>query len=204
MTLYSKYILPRLIDLAMRNKDASRLRAECVPHARGDVLEIGIGSGLNLPFYSSQVRRVYGIDPSIELQRMAAKKAADVPFEITFFSQSAEESFPLADSSVDTIVTTWSLCSIPNPAIALEQMKRVLKSEGQMIFVEHGLSSDASVVAWQDRMTPIWKHVTGGCHLNRKIDDLIRAAGFHIREQRNFYLPGPRLMTYIYQGLAAL
>src|SRR5690242_8495635 len=186
----------------MRNKDASRLRAECVPHARGDVLEIGIGSGLNLPFYSSQVRRVYGIDPSIELQRIAARKTTGVSFEITFFSQSAEEPFPLAHSSIDTIVTTWSLCSIPNPAMALQQMKRVLKSDGQMIFVEHGRSPEAGVVKWQDRITPVWKRIAGGCHLNRKIDDLIQAAGFHITEQRNFYLPGPRPMTYTFQGLA--
>lgn len=204
MSLYSKYVLPRLIDLAMRNKDASRLRAESVPLARGDVLEIGIGSGLNLPFYTSQVRCVYGIDPSIELQRMAAGKAAHVRFEVTFLPQSAEQPFPLADSSVDTIVMTWSLCSIPNPVLALQQMRRVLKRGGQMIFVEHGRSLDASVVRWQDRITPVWKHVTGGCHLNRKIDDLIQAAGFRINRQRTFYLPGPRPMTYTYQGIAEL
>ena len=204
MALYSKYVLPRLIDLAMRNKDASRLRAESVPHARGDVLEIGIGSGLNLPFYSSQVRRVYGIDPSIELQRLAAKKTEDVPFEVTFFPQSVEEPFPLANSSIDTIVMTWSLCSIPNPATALQQMKRVLKSEGEMIFIEHGRSPDTSVVAWQDRITPVWRRMAGGCHLNRQIDDFIRAAGFHVTEQKNFYLPGPRPMTYTYQGIARL
>ena len=204
MPLYSKYLLPRLIDLAMRNKDASRLRAECVPSARGDVLEIGIGSGLNLPFYSSQVRRVYGIDPSVELQRMAAKKAADLPFEVTFFGQSAEERFPIPDSSIDTIVMTWSLCSIPDPVAALQQMKRVLKPNGSMIFVEHGRSPDPGVMKWQNRITPVWKHIAGGCHLNRKIDDLIRAAGFRTTEQRNFYLPGPRPMTYIYQGIATL
>ncbi|HVH89394.1 MAG TPA: class I SAM-dependent methyltransferase [Terriglobales bacterium] len=180
----------------------SRLRAECVPHARGDVLEIGIGSGLNLPFYSAHVRRVYGIDPSLELQRMAAKKASAVPFEVRLFAQSAEDPFPLADSSIDTIVMTWCLCSIPNPGIALQQMKRVLKAEGQMIFIEHGRSPEASVAAWQTGLTPLWRRVTGGCHLDRKIDDLIRAAGFHIDEQHNFYLPGPRPMTYTYQGIA--
>lgn len=204
MAFYSKYVLPRLIDLAMRNQDASRLRAECVPHAQGDVLEIGIGSGLNLPFYSSQVGHVYGIDPSIELQQMAAKKASDLPFEVTLFHQSAEESFPVPNSSIDTIVMTWSLCSIPDPTTALQQMKRVLKPDGRVIFVEHGRSPDISVVKWQDRITPLWKHITGGCHLNRKIDDLIRAAGFHTTEQREFYLPGPRPMTYTYQGVATL
>lgn len=204
MPLYTKYVLPRLIDLAMRNQDASRLRAECVPRARGEVLEIGIGSGLNLPFYSSQVRHVYGIDPSVELQRMAAKRAEGVPFEVTLFRQSAEEPLPNPDSSIDTIVMTWSLCSIPNPLAALQQMKRVLKADGRMIFVEHGRSPDPVVVKWQDRITPMWKHIAGGCHLNRKIDDLIRAAGFRTIEQREFYLPGPRPMTYSYQGIATL
>ena len=134
MGLYAKYVLPRLIDLAMRNKDTTRLRAVCVPQAQGEVLEIGIGSGLNLPFYSSDVHRVYGVDPSIELQRMAAKKASSIPFDVTFFRQSAEEMLPLADSSIDTIVMTWTLCSIPDPLVALQQMRRVLKQGGQMIF----------------------------------------------------------------------
>ena len=204
MGLYAKYVLPRLIDLAMRNKDTTRLRAECVPQARGEVLEIGIGSGLNLPFYSSDVHRVYGVDPSIELQRMATKKASTVPFEVKFFRQSAEEMLPLADSSIDTIVVTWTLCSIPNPLVALQQMKRVLKENGRMIFIEHGRSADAKVRVWQDRITPVWKHIGGGCHLNRKVGELIRAAGFQISELKTFYLPGPRPMTYTYQGIARI
>jgi len=112
---YSKYVLPRLIDLAMRNKDTTRLRAECVPQARGDVLEIGIGSGLNLPVYSSGVQRVYGVDPSLELQRIASKRVSAVPFKVEFLHQSAEEPLALGDSSIDTVVMTWTLCSIPNP-----------------------------------------------------------------------------------------
>jgi len=186
----------------MRNKDTTRLRAECVPQARGNVLEIGIGSGLNLPFYSSDVKRVYGVDPSLELQRMAKKRVSAVPFEVEFVRQSAEEPFPLGDSSIDTVVITWTLCSIPNPAPALQQMKRVLKASGRLIFVEHGRAADPRVVIWQDRITPVWKRIGGGCHLNRKIDELIRAAGFQISELKTFYLPGPRPMTYTYQGLA--
>lgn len=204
MGLYAKYVLPRLINLAMRNKDMTRLRAESIPRAHGDVLEIGIGSGLNLQFYSPAVHRVYGVDPSIELQRMAMKKASAELFEVTFFQQSAEEAIPLGNSSIDTIAMTWSLCSIPNPAAALQQMKRVLRPNGSLIFIEHGRSADAGVTIWQDRMTPIWKRIGGGCHLNRKIDELIRSAGFHITEQTNFYLPGPRPMTYTYQGIATL
>jgi ubiquinone/menaquinone biosynthesis C-methylase UbiE len=182
MGLYAKYVLPRLIDLAMRNKDTTRLRAECVPQAWGEVLEIGIGSGLNLPFYSSDAHRVYGVDPSIGLQRMATKKASTVPFEVTFFRQSAEEMLPLADSSIDTVVMTWALCSIPNPLVALQEMRRVLKEDGRMIFVEHGRSADAKVRVWQDRITPVWKSIGGDCHLNRKVGELIRAAGFQISE----------------------
>jgi ubiquinone/menaquinone biosynthesis C-methylase UbiE len=203
MGVYAKFVLPRLIDLAMRNSDIARLRAESLPKARADVLEIGIGSGLNLPFYSSQVRRVYGVDPSLELRHMAAQRASAVPFEVTFLPQSAEEPLPLGDSSVDTIVMTWSLCSIPNPGSALQQMRRVLRTDGRMIFIEHGRSPDDRVMLWQDRITPLWKRIGGGCHLNRKIDELIRAAGFQITELRTFYLPGPRLMTYTYQGVAS-
>lgn len=203
MGLYAKYLLPRLIDLAMRNKDTTRLRAESVPQAQGDVLEIGIGSGLNLPFYSSKVVHVYGVDPSVELQRMASKRAASARFPVTFFRQSAEQPFPLAASSIDTMVMTWSLCSIPNPIAALQQMKRVLKQDGRLIFIEHGRSADARVISWQDRITPFWKRLAGGCHLNRKVADLITAAGFEIIEQKNFYLTGPRPMTYTYQGIAA-
>src|SRR5438132_7779917 len=130
MGLYAKYIWPVLIDVGMRNKDTTRLRAAWIPHARGDVLEIGIGSGLNLPFYSSDVQRVYGVDPSLELQRMASKRVSAVMFEVEFLRQSAEDRLPIGDSTIDTVVVTWSLCSIPNPASALEQMKRVLKTSG--------------------------------------------------------------------------
>jgi ubiquinone/menaquinone biosynthesis C-methylase UbiE len=112
--LYAKYVLPRIIDLAMRNKETTRLRAEWIPHARGEVLEVGIGSGLNLPFYSSEVQRIYGVDPSLELQQMARKRAAAMPIKLDFLSQSAEEPFPLADASVETVVVTWTLCSIPD------------------------------------------------------------------------------------------
>jgi ubiquinone/menaquinone biosynthesis C-methylase UbiE len=204
MGFYGKYVLPRLIDLAMRNPETARLRAEWLPHARGDVLEVGIGSGLNLPFYSSQVRRVYGIDPSVELQRMARARMAATALEVEFFAQPAEDPLPLSDASVDTAVLTWTLCSIKNAPTALQQIKRVLKTDGLLIFLEHGRSSDPGVIAWQDRLTPAWKLIGGGCHLNRKIDELIEAAGFQISDMRTGYLPGPRPMTYTYQGFAQI
>jgi ubiquinone/menaquinone biosynthesis C-methylase UbiE len=199
---YAKYVLPRIIDIAMRNEETARLRAAWIPHARGEVLEVGIGSGLNLPFYSSDVHRVYGVDPSVELQRIARKRAMTGPIEVEFLSQSAEEQLPFADASIDTVVITWALCSIPNAPKALQQMKRVLKAKGRLIFVEHGRAPDPGIAVWQDRVTPLWKRIGGGCHLNRKIDDLIMAAGFRITELKTCYLPGPPPMTYTYQGAA--
>ena len=203
MGLYSRYILPRLIDLAVRNKETARLRAAWIPQARGDVLEIGIGSGLNLPFYSSQVNRLFGVDPSLELQQMA-KKRAGTQVDLEFLSQSAEQALPLPDASIDSIIMTWTLCSIPKPDEALHQMRRVLKEDGQLIFIEHGRSHESGVMAWQDRLTPAWRIIAGGCHLNRKVDDLISAAGFSITKLNTFYIAGPRPMTYTYQGLAQL
>jgi len=189
--MYAKYVLPRLIDLSMRNKETTRVRADWVPHARGDVLEVGIGSGLNLPFYSAEVRRVYGVEPSAELQKIARKSMASQATKVEFLSQSAEDDLPLSDMSIDTVVMTWTLCSIPDPLKALLQMKRVLKPNGHLIFIEHGRAPDSRVAAWQDQLTPLWKRIGGGCHLNRKIDELLVGAGFTIDELRTTYLPGP-------------
>jgi len=186
----------------MRNKESARLRTAWIPQASGEALEVCIGSGLNLPFYSSDVKRVYGVDPSRELQRMARKRTVGQPVNVEFLSQSAEGPLPLPDESMDTVVMTWTLCSIPNPLEALAQMRRVLKPGGKLIFIEHGRAPDRGVAIWQDRLTPTWKRIGGGCHLNRKVDELITQAGFQITELRRFYLPGPRPMTYTYQGLA--
>jgi ubiquinone/menaquinone biosynthesis C-methylase UbiE len=202
MALYGRYILPRLIDLAMRNKDTTRLRREWIPRAHGDVLEVGIGSGLNLAFYSSDVRRVYGVDPSNELQQMARKRADGRTPKVEFLSQSAEEPLPIPDKSIDTVVVTWTLCSIPDPVKALQQMRKVLRPAGGLIFIEHGRAPDSGVATWQDRLNPVWKRIGGGCHLNRKIDELLIHAGFQIDELKTMYLPGPRPMTYTYQGFA--
>jgi ubiquinone/menaquinone biosynthesis C-methylase UbiE len=200
MSLYAKYVLPRITNLAMSNPEMRRLRAAWIPKARGEVLEVGIGSGLNLAFYSSEVQRVYGVDPSVELQQMARKRLGSI--DVEFLSQSAEEPLPLANASIDTVVLTWTLCSIADPQRALQEMKRVLKASGRLIFVEHGRAPDAGVVVWQDRLTPLWKRIGGGCHLNRKIDEIIKGAGFHIPELTTSYIPGPRPMTYMYQGIA--
>jgi ubiquinone/menaquinone biosynthesis C-methylase UbiE len=202
MGLYAKHVLPCVIDIAMRNKDTARLRAEWIPKARGTVLEIGIGSGLNLPFYSSEVDQVYGVDPSPELQAKARERAVDISLQVKFLTQSAEEPIPLDAGSIDTVVMTWTVCSIPNPSSAFEQVKRLLKPRGGFIFLEHGLAPDSNIAAWQDRLTPLWKRIGGGCHLNRRIDSIIQNAGFRIRELKTGYLPGPRPMSYTYRGFA--
>ena len=147
---------------------------------------------------------MYGVDPSVELGQLARKRAAAGSTKVEFLSQSAEEQLPLANASMDTVVITWTLCSIPNAPNALEEMKRVLKPSGRLIFLEHGRAPDPGVVLWQNCLTPFWKRFTGGCHLNRKIDQLISDAGFHITELRTDYLSGPRAMTYTYQGFAQL
>jgi ubiquinone/menaquinone biosynthesis C-methylase UbiE len=201
MGLYSRFVLPWLIDLVMRDKEAARHRAKIIPRATGTVVEVGIGSGLNLPFYTGEVKRLCGVDPSAELLKKARPKTERAPFPVELLQRSAEE-LPFDGASIDTVVVTWALCSIPDPTRALGEMKRVLRPEGRLIFVEHGLSPDSSVRAWQNRINPLWRRLAGGCNLNRKIDDLIRSAGFEISELKTEYLPGPRPMTFTYEGSA--
>lgn len=201
MTLYRHLVLPRLINAAMTVEEMTRLRRKVIPRAAGVVLEIGVGSGLNLPFYAPAVTKVYGVDPSAELLEMARRKTARLPFPVEFLNQKANP-IPLAGESVDTVVVTWSLCSIDDPKSALVEARRVLKPAGTLMFVEHGLSPDAGVQKWQNRLTPIWRRVAGGCHLNRRIDEVIRSAGFTTQELRTGYVPGPKALTYMYEGCA--
>lgn len=201
MGLYKKFVLPRLIHWAMRNKESARCRSQIIPEARGRVLEIGIGSGLNLPFYSSQVVSVRGVDPSRELLRMARERAGSAAFPVELLNASAEE-LPLENASVDTIAMTWTLCSIPDAGKALSEMRRVLKPGGDLLFVEHGLAPEPEVRAWQKRIDRPWGAVAGGCHLDREVDRLIVSAGLTIRRLDTTYLPGPRMFTFTYQGCA--
>jgi len=201
MSFYERRVLPRLIDLAMRNKEATRYRQKIVPSAAGEVLELGAGSGLNLPFYGSRVRRLHALDPSEALLRMASRKHPGAHFPVELVSGSAEQ-IPLADRSVDTVVTTWTLCSIPDAAKALGEARRVLRPGGSLLFVEHGHAPDERVARWQRRIEPVWKPLAGGCHLTRPIDRLIREAGFAITKLENEYLKGPRPFTYTYCGRA--
>jgi ubiquinone/menaquinone biosynthesis C-methylase UbiE len=201
MGFYSDIILPRLCDFAMRNKQLLPFRERVIGAAEGRVLEIGVGSGMNLPFYRPPVREVLALEPAPRLVAMAqsASRAARMP--ISFLEASAE-AIPLDEHSVDTIVTTWTLCSIPQAATALAEMRRVLRPGGKLLFVEHGMAPDAGVRRWQDRLTPAWRRISGGCHLNRPIRSMIEGAGFHIDRIETGYIPGPKPMTFMYEGAA--
>lgn len=201
MSFYESRILPHLINLAMRNRDLLPYRERVISAAGGRVLEVGIGSGLNLPFYSPQAREVLGLDPSPRLLAMSRHAANQSSVPVTFIEASAQ-AIPLDDRSIDTVVTTWTLCSIPTALQALNEMRRVLKPGGHLLFVEHGLSPDRRVRKWQDWLTPAWKRIGGGCHLNRPIRVLIENAGFDITELETGYIKGPKPMTYLYQGRA--
>ncbi len=202
MGLYSKYILPKVVHLTCSMKPNMRQREKVVPLARGRVVEIGIGSGLNLPFYdASKVTRLWGLEPSPEMTRMAEKAARSVRFDVEFIGLPGEE-IPLEDDSVDTVLMTYTLCTILDTEPALRQMARVLKPGGELIFCEHGAAPDPSVRRWQDRMNPIWKRLGGGCHLNRAIPNLIQQGGFRINEIHNMYLPGWRPASFNYWGSA--
>jgi ubiquinone/menaquinone biosynthesis C-methylase UbiE len=199
--LYGRWVLPRLIDLAMRNTEVTRYRARTIPAAAGRVLEIGAGSGLNLRFYGGEVQHLYALDPSARLLQMARKKRPAAAFPVKYLEASAEE-VPLDSRSIDTVVSTWTLCSVPDAARALSEARRVLKPGGLLLFTEHGFAPDPRVQAWQRRLDPLWSRVAGGCHLDRRIDRLIREAGFDIAEMTNEYLKGPRPITYTYSGQA--
>jgi ubiquinone/menaquinone biosynthesis C-methylase UbiE len=200
--IYRRFVLPRLIDLSMRNRAVAARRSAVIPRATGSVVEIGIGSGLNLPYYSPTVTRLRGVDPSAELLSMARKKVDRATFPVELACRSAEQ-LPLDSGSVDTVVTTWVLCSIPDPLEALREMRRVLRPAGRLLFVEHGASPDPKVRAWQRRINPLWRRIAGGCNVDRRIDELIRSAGFRVAELRTTYLPGPRSLTYTYEGSAS-
>jgi ubiquinone/menaquinone biosynthesis C-methylase UbiE len=202
MGLYGKHILPKLVHFACSRKPNMRQRAKVVPRAHGVVLEIGIGTGLNLPFYDPHnVTKVFGLDPSVEMTRVAAEAARSVDFEVAFIGLPGEE-IPLETASIDSVVLTYTLCSIPLAREALGQMKRVLKPGGELVFCEHGAAPDPSVRRWQDRLNPIWSRLGGGCQLNRPIPALLEQGGFEIRELEADYIPGWRPASFNYWGVA--
>ena len=203
MKLYDKYILPRILNCTCGLEPISEQRQKVVPHAKGNILEVGIGSGLNFPFYeTSKVNKIWGLDPSEELHEMAKKVVSGLDLDVEFLLKGAEE-IPLIDDSVDTVLITYTMCSIPEVEVAIKEIKRVIKPEGVMIFCEHGKAPDENTLKWQGRINPYWKKISGGCNLNRDIPNLIKSAGFSITQLETMYLPGtPKILGYHYWGFA--
>lgn len=204
MGLYNKYILPKVIHYTCRQKPAMKQREKVVPAAQGNVLEIGIGSGLNLPFYDGQkVRSVIGIDPSESLWKENKLDFTQLPFEFRFVRAFAED-IPLDSNSIDSVVVTYCLCTIPDLPAAFEEVRRILKPSGRLIFCEHGKAPDKAVAQWQTRLNPFWKRLGGGCNLNRDIPALIKGNGFDINELQTMYIPGWKPASFNYWGIAKI
>ena len=204
MSFYDKYILPSFLNCACGSKPINYQREKVVPQAQGVILEVGIGSGLNIPFYDrTKVEKIIGLDPSPELNAMAQKVADEHALNIDFILSGAED-IPLPDDHVDSVLVTYTMCTIPDALAANKEMLRVLKPDGRLIFCEHGLAPDAKVSKWQDRIDPFWVKIAGGCHLNRNIPELIRSAGFQIQTMDEMYLPStPKFAGYNYWGVAS-
>lgn len=201
MGFYRDWFLPRAIDWTLGSRDFQELRRKCVEGASGTVLEVGFGSGLNLPYYPRNVRKLYAVEPAEEAWKLAQQAVAASPFALEWLGASAE-SIPLPDSSVDAVASTFTLCTIPDAALALREIRRVLRPGGIFHFVEHGLSSDRRVARWQNLLNPFQKRLAGGCHLNRPVEELITAAGLRIERIDNFYLRRPKVVMCIYEGEA--
>jgi ubiquinone/menaquinone biosynthesis C-methylase UbiE len=200
--LYARFVLPLLIDLAMGSRRLEPLRAALVGQARGRVLEIGIGSGRNLPFYRRDLELLHGVDPSAELLSRARRAASWVHFDVLLGQHGAED-LPQADASFDTALVTFALCSVDDPARVLAETRRVLRPGGRLLFVEHGRSDDPRLAGWQERLTPVWSRIAGGCRLDRDMAELIRGAGFRIEAlERGHPIGGPRLFTHLFKGVA--
>tara|TARA_B100000214_G_scaffold7511_1_gene5437 strand:+ start:508 stop:1128 length:621 start_codon:yes stop_codon:yes gene_type:complete len=203
MSLYDKYVLPKFLNCACGSNPVARQRQKVVPLVEGKVLEIGIGSGLNLPFYDkSKIDELWGLDPSEELSDMAKKVADSENIEVNFISSGAEE-IPLPDKYFDSVLITYTMCTIPEVARANREIKRVLKTGGKLIFCEHGEAPDENIRKWQKRINPFWGKLAGGCNIDRKIPTLIQNSGFEIVELEEMYLPKtPKIVGYNYWGYA--
>ena len=202
MSLYEEYCLPHFINCVCGMKAIDRLRAKVVPQARGKVLEIGMGSGLNLKHYDhDKVDMIWGLEPSEGMRREAQKNIKVSELDIEWLALPSEK-IPLQDNSADTVVLTYTLCTIPDWQSALNEMRRVLKPEGQLLFSEHGEAPDETVRKWQIKVNPYWGKIAGGCHLNRRIPELIVSGGFAIQQLDQGYIKGPKIAAYQYYGYA--
>ncbi|MGK2943046.1 MAG: class I SAM-dependent methyltransferase [Immundisolibacter sp.] len=202
MNLYDRYLMPLLIDVCCGIKAIQAQRAQLLPQAEGKVLEIGIGTGRNLAFYDpARLTSLHGLDPAQQMNHKAQRRARAAGLEVELITLSAEQ-IAAPDASYDTVVCTFTLCTIPNPVTALQQMRRVLKPGGKLLFCEHGRSPEAPVQRWQDRLTPWWKPFAGGCHLNRDVRAMLRDGGFAPTQIESSYLAGPKPLTYVTRGVA--
>jgi ubiquinone/menaquinone biosynthesis C-methylase UbiE len=200
---YEKYILPKFLNCACGTKPINYQREKIVPLAKGIVLDIGIGSGLNIPFYNkSNIDHLYGLDPSEELLKIAKPLAKKNELKVEFL-QCGAEAIPLPHNSIDTVLITYTMCTIPDIKLSNSEIMRVLKPEGQLLFCEHGLAPDKNIAKWQRRINPIWSKIAGGCNLNRDIPKLITSSGFKILNMEEMYLPStPKFAGYNYWGVA--
>jgi ubiquinone/menaquinone biosynthesis C-methylase UbiE len=201
---YEKYILPKVVHWACDGGPSKKQREKVIPKAKGDVLEIGIGSGLNLPYYNPEnIRSLTAIDPSEEIWKLNRYHMDNLKFDFKFLKSFAED-LPLQDSKYDTVVITYTLCTIKDTVKAMDEIKRVLKPGGKLLFCEHGVAPDQNIRFWQNTINPVWKRVGGGCNLNKNIPYLIESNGFKITEIDKMYLPGWKPASYNYWGVAVV
>ena len=199
---YERHILPTALDFACGMPMIGRMRQRVVPRAQGRVLEVGIGTGLNMRYYDkSRVTHVTGLDPALQMHPLAQERIDRAGLSVDLIGLSAE-TIPLPDASFDTVLITYTLCTIPDPHAALLEMRRVLTPQGKLLYCEHGRAPDPSVQRWQDRLQPLWGKVAGGCHLGRDMAALLRGAGFTLPDLQTGYVPGPRPFTFHYWGEA--
>ncbi len=201
MSFYSENILPYGVEWCMRGKPFQEIRGKYLKDVQGVVLEVGFGSGLNLPHLKNEIKEFFALDPSLIGRRLAKKRISKFPSKIKFVNW-IQDSIDMPDNSIDSLVTTWTLCTIPYPIQALKEFKRVLKPDGVYYFIEHGQSPDKSVARLQNLWNPIQKKFAGGCHVNRNMESLILDSGFHLEQLDKFYMEGPKIFTYLYCGRA--
>jgi ubiquinone/menaquinone biosynthesis C-methylase UbiE len=201
LSIYRHHIFPRLCQLVLGDEETARRRRQTLAGLAGEVLEIGFGTGHNLPFYPDAVTRIVGVEPNPGMHRLAARQVAAAS-QVVELVEDRAEALPFADASFDAVVSTFSLCSLADPALALAELRRVLRPGGAFAFLEHGLAPEPKVARWQLRLTPLQRVVGDGCHLDRKIDDLVAAGGFTVEHLETGYQPGPRVASYLYKGLA--
>jgi ubiquinone/menaquinone biosynthesis C-methylase UbiE len=201
MAIYQDRILPRVVDVVMNRREYTAIRARVSAGLAGEVLEIGFGSGLNVPHYPAAVKRVRAVDPATLGRKLAAQRVAASPVPVEYVGLDGQK-LPVETSSVDHVLTTWTLCTIPDVERALSEVYRVLRPGGTLHFVEHGRSPDTKVAAWQDRLNPVQRRVAGGCHLNRPIGRLVAGSGLELANVENYYVQGPKAFGYTFEGTA--